>query len=78
MRSPRLAFLELCEEPSFLRVFVVSSSVSCDQPFHALEYEGTTYDCGDKVGWLRANVAMALKRPDMADAVRAALAPLLS
>jgi UTP--glucose-1-phosphate uridylyltransferase len=33
--------------------------------FHALEYEGTTYDCGDKLGWLRANVAMALKRPDL-------------
>ena len=48
-----------------------------DQPFHALEYEGTTYDCGDKVGWLRANVAMALKRPDMEGAVRAALTPLL-
>jgi UTP--glucose-1-phosphate uridylyltransferase len=48
-----------------------------DQPFHALEYEGTTYDCGDKVGWLRANVALALKRPDLADAVRAALEPLL-
>ena len=48
-----------------------------DQPFHALEYEGTTYDCGDKVGWLRANVAMALKRPDLADAVRAAITPLL-
>jgi UTP--glucose-1-phosphate uridylyltransferase len=35
------------------------------QPFHALEYEGTTYDCGDKLGWLRANVAMALKRDDL-------------
>jgi UTP--glucose-1-phosphate uridylyltransferase len=33
--------------------------------FHALEYEGTTYDCGDKLGWLRANIAMALKRPDL-------------
>ncbi len=35
------------------------------QPFHALEYEGVTYDCGDKLGWLRANVAMALKRSDI-------------
>jgi UTP--glucose-1-phosphate uridylyltransferase len=35
------------------------------QPFYALEYEGTTYDCGDKLGWLRANVAMALKRQDI-------------
>jgi UTP--glucose-1-phosphate uridylyltransferase len=49
-----------------------------DQPFHALEYDGITYDCGDKIGWLRANVAMALKRPDLADAARAALKPLLA
>ncbi len=35
------------------------------QPFYALEYDGTTYDCGDKLGWLRANVAMALKRDDI-------------
>jgi UTP--glucose-1-phosphate uridylyltransferase len=47
------------------------------QPFHALEYDGITYDCGDKIGWLRANVARALKRPELADAARAALAPLL-
>ncbi|MDB5429460.1 MAG: UTP--glucose-phosphate uridylyltransferase [Caulobacter sp.] len=30
------------------------------QAFHALEYEGTTYDCGDRMGLLRANVAMAI------------------
>ncbi len=47
------------------------------QAFHALEYEGTTYDCGDKIGWLRANVALALKRPDLAAAAREALSPLL-
>jgi UTP--glucose-1-phosphate uridylyltransferase len=46
------------------------------QPFHALEYEGDTYDCGDKIGWLRANVALALKRPDLSAAAREALAPL--
>ena len=45
------------------------------QTFHALEYEGTTYDCGDKIGLLRANVALALKRADLGDAARAALAP---
>ena len=32
------------------------------QAFHALEYEGTTYDCGDKIGLLRANVAFARAR----------------
>jgi UTP--glucose-1-phosphate uridylyltransferase len=47
------------------------------QPFYALEYDGVTYDCGDKIGWLRANVALALKRPDLGQAARAALEPLL-
>jgi len=47
------------------------------QAFHALEYEGTTYDCGDKIGLLRANVAFALRRPDLADEARAAIKALL-
>jgi UTP--glucose-1-phosphate uridylyltransferase len=47
------------------------------QAFHALEYEGTTYDCGDKIGLLRANVAFALARPDLAEAAREAIAALL-
>ena len=44
-----------------------------DQPFTAVEYEGVTHDCGDKIGLLRANVALALKRPDLGEAARAAL-----
>jgi UTP--glucose-1-phosphate uridylyltransferase len=44
-----------------------------DQPFFAYEYEGRTYDCGDKVGLLEANVALALKRPDLGEQVRTAL-----
>jgi UTP--glucose-1-phosphate uridylyltransferase len=47
------------------------------QDFHALEYEGTTFDCGDKIGLLRANVAFALSRPDLADAARQAIRELL-
>jgi len=43
------------------------------QDFHALEYEGVTYDCGDKIGLLRANVAFALRRPELADAARKAI-----
>ena len=48
-----------------------------DQTFTAVEYEGVTHDCGDKIGLLRANVALALKRPDLGDAARAAIAALL-
>ena len=47
------------------------------QEFHALEYEGVTYDCGDKIGLLRANVAFALARPDLADEARKAILELL-
>ncbi len=47
------------------------------QTFTAVEYEGVTYDCGDKIGLLRANVALALKRPDLGEAARAAVTALL-
>ena len=53
------------------------ADLMADQAFHALEYEGTTYDCGDKLGLLRANVAYALKRPDLAEGARAVLKDLL-
>jgi UTP--glucose-1-phosphate uridylyltransferase len=40
------------------------------QPFHGLRYEGRRFDCGDKAGFLEAQIAFALKRPDMAPTVR--------
>jgi len=48
-----------------------------DQLFTAVEYQGVTHDCGDKIGLLRANVALALKRSDLGDAARAAVSALL-
>jgi len=47
------------------------------QPVTAVEYAGVTHDCGDKIGLLRANVALALKRPDLGAAARAAVSALL-
>jgi len=44
------------------------------QPFHGLRYEGRRFDCGDKAGFLEAQIAFALKRDDMAGAVREFLA----
>ncbi|NGM19488.1 UTP--glucose-1-phosphate uridylyltransferase GalU [Roseomonas stagni] len=40
------------------------------QPFHGLRYEGRRFDCGDKAGYLEAQVAFALSRPDMAPAMQ--------
>jgi UTP--glucose-1-phosphate uridylyltransferase len=47
------------------------------QAFHALQYEGRTFDCGSKLGFLLANVAYALDRPDISDAFTAELKKLL-
>jgi UTP--glucose-1-phosphate uridylyltransferase len=47
------------------------------EPFHALEYEGVTYDCGDALGLLRANVAFALRHPGAGEQARTALKDLL-
>ena len=43
------------------------------QPFHGLRCTGRRFDCGDKAGYLEAQLAFALKRPDLADKVRAFL-----
>ncbi len=40
------------------------------QPFHGVRYEGRRFDCGDKIGFLEAQIAFALKRPEMASQVR--------
>jgi UTP--glucose-1-phosphate uridylyltransferase len=40
------------------------------QPFYGLKFEGTSFDCGSKVGFLAANIAYALARPDIAPGLR--------
>ncbi|MDP1700955.1 MAG: UTP--glucose-1-phosphate uridylyltransferase GalU [Aestuariivirga sp.] len=48
------------------------------QPFHGLAYEGTTYDCGDKLGFLAANVAYGLERDDLGPEFRTVLQKIIS
>ena len=36
-----------------------------NQPFHGLRFEGRRFDCGDKLGYLEAIVALALDRPEL-------------
>jgi UTP--glucose-1-phosphate uridylyltransferase len=45
-----------------------------DRPFYGLRYDGRRYDCGDKLGWLEANIAFALARPDLAPQLKKILA----
>jgi UTP--glucose-1-phosphate uridylyltransferase len=46
-------------------------------PFYGLKFEGRTFDCGSKIGFLTANVAYALAREDIAPAFRAEVEGLL-
>ena len=40
------------------------------QPFHALKVDAVRHDCGDKAGYVIANVALALEREDIAPKIR--------
>jgi UTP--glucose-1-phosphate uridylyltransferase len=42
-----------------------------NQPFHGFTFDGQRYDCGDKAGYIQANLAIALSRADIGPGVRA-------
>ncbi|MCF8531379.1 MAG: UTP--glucose-1-phosphate uridylyltransferase GalU [Reyranella sp.] len=46
-------------------------------PFHALRYTGQRYDCGNRIGFLEANIAIALQHPDSGADTRVLLTRLL-
>ena len=35
------------------------------ETIYAYEFEGERFDAGDKIGWLKANISLGLKRPDI-------------
>ena len=40
------------------------------QAFHGLRFEGKRYDCGDKLGFLEATVALGLQHPELGAGLR--------
>jgi UTP--glucose-1-phosphate uridylyltransferase len=40
------------------------------QPFHARIFEGARHDCGEKAGFIQANIALALEREDVGPQIR--------
>jgi UTP--glucose-1-phosphate uridylyltransferase len=48
-----------------------------NQPFNAVTFAGRRYDCGSKLGFVEATMALALERPDLADDVRQVMRKLL-
>ncbi len=47
-----------------------------EQPFHGFTFDGQRHDCGDKAGFIQANIALALAHPDIGPAVRSFIANL--
>src|ERR1700744_4402581 len=47
------------------------------QPFYGLKFAGKSCDCGSKIGFLAANVAYAMERPDLGPALRAEIKSIL-
>ncbi len=45
--------------------------ISSPEGLYGVEIAGTRHDAGDKIGYLRANIAYALKRPELREAVQA-------
>jgi UTP--glucose-1-phosphate uridylyltransferase len=52
-------------------------SLSRSQSFYGLQFDGKSFDCGSKVGFLAANIAYALARSELASDVRQAVEDLL-
>jgi UTP--glucose-1-phosphate uridylyltransferase len=48
------------------------------QPFFGCRFKGRTFDCGAKLGFLVANIAFALDRPDLAPELKAEIRALLA
>lgn len=53
-------------------------AMSKTQPFYGLKFEGRSFDCGSKIGFLAANVSYGLERPDLAPELRTELTRLLA
>jgi len=49
-----------------------------EQPVYGYEFEGTRYDAGTTMGWLKASVELALQRPDLGSEFRDYLQALKS
>jgi UTP--glucose-1-phosphate uridylyltransferase len=47
------------------------------EPFFATRFDGVIYDCGGRMGFLLANLALALEREDLAPSLRPELERLL-
>ena len=51
----------------------LSTGLLADEPVHVLPFNGVRYDCGSKIGYLRATVEYGLRHPELGASFRAYL-----
>jgi UTP--glucose-1-phosphate uridylyltransferase len=49
------------------------AALLADEPVHVLPFSGIRYDCGSKIGYLRATVEYGLRHPELGESFRAYL-----
>jgi UTP--glucose-1-phosphate uridylyltransferase len=52
-------------------------TLATSQPFHGVRFDGKTYDCGAKLGFLAANMAFALADPELAPLLKTDLKKII-
>lgn len=74
------AILEKCEKGAGGEIQLTDGMVALakTQAFHGVRFDGKTYDCGSKLGFLAANVAFALSSPELSGPFKAELKKLLA
>ena len=51
----------------------LAALIADGQAFHGLRAAGRRFDCGDKLGYLEANIALGLEHPELGEGLRAIL-----
>ncbi len=71
-------FLELVEKGAGGEIQLTDGMIHLarTQSFHGVRFDGRTYDCGSRIGFLTANIAFALDRSDIAPGLKAELRKL--
>jgi UTP--glucose-1-phosphate uridylyltransferase len=74
------ALLEKAERGAGGEIQITDAMIrlAAEQPFFAVRFDGTIYDCGSKIGFLAANIAYGLARQDLGPLLRRELAKILT
>ena len=59
-----------------LRQYCAANLLGANVPLTGFRFQGDRYDCGTKVGWLQANLALAASDPELRPYLESVMAAL--